>query len=185
MRIDWDLSGRHTHAEVTWSTKYPDAYTTQVKPVESVRIRLPEGKVLRMDDQASDVILYRRSQGPEPLPGPEGEVLVTVEVNSDPLTVEDAYRRALPYVKQFDLPRAQLETWRRRRQRGVDAGKREPQPPGSSQCEQVLNSAWRSSLEPASQTSGPAVSITATGAPMLTEASLRTPDATARCRSRG
>jgi len=120
MGVDWDLSGRHTRAEATWTKKHKDSYTTSIEPIESVRIRLPAGKVLEMPDHASDIILYRRSQGPEPLPGPEGEVLDTVEVYTEPLTVDEAYRRALAYADQFNLPRFPLEAWRRRRERGEE-----------------------------------------------------------------
>jgi len=120
MNIDWDLSSAHTRAEVEWPEKYRDAYTTQLEPVESVRIRLPAGEVVRMPDRASDIILYRRAQGPEPLPGPEGEILEKLEVYSEPMDVEDAYRRALAYADQFDRSRAPIDAWRERRERGVD-----------------------------------------------------------------
>lgn len=120
MNIDWDLSGAHTRAEVKWPEKYRDAYTTRLKPVESVRIRLPAGELLRMPDQAESIILYRRAQGPEPLPGPEGEILDKVEVYSEPLGVEDAYRRALALAGQLDLPRVGVDAWQERRDQGVD-----------------------------------------------------------------
>ncbi len=120
MKINWDLSNRHTLDQVAWQQENLDLASTQLEPIESVRIRLPGGKVLQVRDKVSDIGLYRRSQGPEPLPPPEGEVLDKVEVYSDPLSVEDAYKRALAYADQFDLPRGPLEGWRERRDRGVD-----------------------------------------------------------------
>ncbi len=120
MKIDWDLSARHTLDEVDWPKKSLDLYTTRLEPVESVRIRLPGNDVLKMTERASDVILYRRSNGPELLPPPEGDVLTEIEVYTVPLGVEDAYRRALAYADQFGLSRAPLQGWRRRRERGAD-----------------------------------------------------------------
>lgn len=120
MRIDWDLSERHTLDEVSWPKDRLDSYTTQLEPVDSVRIRLPAETVVRLPDRASDIILYRRSQGPDPLPGREGEILDKVEVYSEPLVVEAAYRLALGYAEQFPLPRGGIEAWRKRRDQGVD-----------------------------------------------------------------
>ena len=120
MKIDWDLSGQHTLDEVDWPKDRLDSNTTQLKPVESVRIRLPANEVMEMTDRASDVTLYRRSNGPEPLPGPEGEILEQIEAITEPLGVEDAYRRALAYADQFGLSRAPLEGWRKRRNQGAD-----------------------------------------------------------------
>ncbi len=120
MRVDWDLSDEHTLDQVAWQKENLDLDTTQLKPIESVRIRLPAGEVLRMEDRVSDIILYRRSRNLEPLPAPEGRVLTAVEVYSDPLNVEDAYQRALAYTDQFDLPRSAVEAWRKRREQGID-----------------------------------------------------------------
>jgi len=120
MKIDWDLSARHTLDEVTWQKENLDLYTTSIEPVESVRIRLPDGKVLRVPDRVKRIGLYRRGQEGNPLPGPEGNILYNVEVYSDPLDVDDAYRLAVGYAKQFDLPRSGVEAWRKRRDQGVD-----------------------------------------------------------------
>jgi len=122
MRIDWDLSEGHTLDEVTWQKENLDLYTTELKPVGSVRIRLPGDQTLEMREGLSGSIgLYRRSQGPEPLPGREGRILETVEFYTEPLTVDDAYGRALAYAKQFDLPRGPLDGWRQRREEGAEA----------------------------------------------------------------
>ncbi len=120
MKIDWDLSQRHTLDEVTWPRESLDLDSTNIDPVESVRIRLPAGKLLRIRDRVSNIGLYRRSQEGYPLPGREGEILRNVEVYSDPLEVEDAYRLAVGYAKQFDLPRSGVEAWHKRRDAGVD-----------------------------------------------------------------
>lgn len=120
MKVDWNLSARHTLDEVTWQKKSLDLASHSVEPIESVRIRLPAGKVLRVPDRVKRIILYRRSQEGNPLPGPEGKILYNVEVYSDPLDVDDAYRLGLGYAKQFDLPRSGVEAWRKRRDAGVD-----------------------------------------------------------------
>lgn len=120
MTIDWDLSGRHTLKEVAWPQDRLDSHSTSVEPLESVSIRLPAGETLKVGDRAKRIILYRRSNGPEPLPAPEGETLETVEVYSTPLSVEDAYRRATAYAEQFQLPRAPLDGWRKRRKQGSE-----------------------------------------------------------------
>lgn len=119
MRIDWDLSGAHTLDQVTWQKENLDISSTSLEPVESVRIGLPGGEVLRMRDRVKRIILYRPSGG-KPLPGSESEILEQVEVYSEPMSVEDAYRRALAYADQFDLPRAPLKGWRKRRDQNVD-----------------------------------------------------------------
>jgi len=119
MRIDWDLSAEHTLDQVAWPREDLDITTTSVEPLESVRIALPGGQVLRMDDHAKRVILYRPLEGAGPVPQPEGTVS-NVQVYGEPMTADDAYRRALAYVEQFDLPRPILENWRERRKRGVD-----------------------------------------------------------------
>lgn len=59
MKIDWDLSDRHTLDEVTWPKEDLDLDTTNIDSVESVRIRLPAGKVLRIPDRVKRIILYR------------------------------------------------------------------------------------------------------------------------------
>lgn len=119
MRIDWDLSDRHTFTEVGQTQESFDQSSISVEPIESVRIRLPDGQVFRMSDGMRRVILYRRS-GPVDPPAAEEGVVEQVEIYSDPLSVEDAYRRALAYAEQFDLPRAPLDAWRERRERSVD-----------------------------------------------------------------
>lgn len=119
MRIDWDLSGRHTRAEVSWPKERLDAPTTSLEPIESVRIRLPAGKLLQ-DDRVRSIILHRKARGPDPLPGAEGEIVDYVQVDSDPLSYEDAHRLAVAYAEQFDLPRAPLDGWLKRREQGVD-----------------------------------------------------------------
>lgn len=118
MRIDWDLSDKHTRKQVIWPSE--DLASTSVDPVESVRIRLPEDQVLRMPDRVQKIIMHRKANGPDPAPGPRGEVITYLQVDSKPLSVQDAYRRALAYAEQFDLPREPLEGWRERRDRGVD-----------------------------------------------------------------
>ena len=120
IHVDWDLSGAHTRAQVTWPRDQWDAYTARLMPVESARIRLPEGKLLDIPAGLHDIGLYRRAQGPEPLPGPEGEILEKVEVYSEPLEVEQAYRRALEHVRLLEVPEWPIHTWRRRRERGFE-----------------------------------------------------------------
>lgn len=69
MKIDWDLSERHTLDETSWPKGRLDSYTTSLEPLESVRIRVPGDVTLQMSDRAKRVILYRRSQGPDPCRG--------------------------------------------------------------------------------------------------------------------
>jgi len=120
MSVDWDLSGKHTREQVTWPSKDDDIASTSIDPVDSVRIALPEGKVFRMTDRVREIILHRKGDNGRPRPGASGEEITYVQVDSDFMSVEDAYRRALSYVKQFGLPREPVEAWRRRRDKGVD-----------------------------------------------------------------
>lgn len=118
--VDWDLSESHTRAQVTWPKDQRDLYTAQLRPVRSARIRLPRGELIDIKGGLDDIGLYRLAQGPEPLPGPKGEILEAIEIYSDPLTVEDAYRRALHHADQFGLSRVPIRQWRERRERGVE-----------------------------------------------------------------
>lgn len=121
MAIDWDLSGRHTIAEVNWPNKRLDKVDASLESAKSVRIRLPEEKVLEMRDKVNRIILERKSRDDRrPDAGAQGEIVNSVEVDSEPLSVKEAHRRALFYVEQFDLSRAALESWRERRGAGVD-----------------------------------------------------------------
>lgn len=106
---------------MTWQDENLDLDTTSIEPLSSVRLQLPSNETLRVPDRVKRVILYRRSQGLEPLPGREGRILETVEVYTEPLTVDETYEQALAYAKQFDLPRAPLDGWRQRRENGAEA----------------------------------------------------------------
>ncbi len=119
MKVDWDLSKRHTLDEVFWPTDRLDSHTTQLEPVSSARVKLPAERVLEMRQRTGSVILYRRSQSLNPLPPPEGRILTTVEVYTVPLEVEDAYDQALELARQLDFPRGGIDEWRERRERGV------------------------------------------------------------------
>jgi len=120
MKIDWDLSERHTLDETSWPKGRLDSYTTSLEPLESVRIRVPGDVTLQMSDRAKRVILYRRSQGPDPLPGQKGRILDKVEVYTEPMPVEEAYRTALTYADQFGVSRAPFDDWLERRKKDVD-----------------------------------------------------------------
>jgi hypothetical protein len=120
VRIDWNLSREHTLDQVDWPEDRLDRVEAQIEPVASVRMELPGDEVFEMGEEAHDVILYRRNSVSRPLPGAAGRVIEKIEVYTEPLTVDDAYRQAAGYVEQFGLPRAPLDDWRERRRQGVE-----------------------------------------------------------------
>ena len=103
--IDWDLSASHTAADVGWPN---DLDSHSIEPVSSVRIALPEGRVFRAGSAVSDVTLDR-----------EGDEVRVIQVDYEPATTEDAYRRALALAKEWGLDRTKLDEWiaQRRAQR--------------------------------------------------------------------
>lgn len=107
--IDWDLSRSHTMADVRWPR--PDLELTEISPVESVRIRLPGGKVFSAGEEIHDVTLER-----------EGETVTYVQIDSDPRSTEDVYRLAVDWAEKWDLPREPLERWHRERLAGRASG---------------------------------------------------------------
>lgn len=110
VKIDWDLSRSHTVGDVEFVE--PELTANEIKPIESVRIRLPEGKVFTADGEVvHDVSLDR-----------EGEQLVNLQIDSEPLETDQAYELALGWAREFDLPPEPIEKWHEKRVEAREAG---------------------------------------------------------------
>jgi hypothetical protein len=100
--IDWDLSASHTTKDVGWPK--PDLTAVEISPVESLRIRFPEGRELtEKDGLVHDVTMDR-----------EGDEVTGLNVDSQPKTADDAYELALRWAREWDLPTEPIERWHER-----------------------------------------------------------------------
>ena len=95
--IDWDLSSSHTAADVGWPN---DLDAHEIQPVSSVRIVLPEGRVFEAGDEVHDVNLLR-----------EGDEVRDIQIDYEPATTEEAYRRAISLATEWGLERDKLDEW--------------------------------------------------------------------------
>jgi hypothetical protein len=101
--IDWDFSeGRAVPEE---DLDKPDLSANEITPVESVRIRLPGGKIFEAGDEVNRVAVDRDLS--------DRDRLALVQVMSQPETAEAAYELAVRWAEQFDLPLEPLEAWKR------------------------------------------------------------------------
>ena len=99
--ISWDVSGGNEVSRVEFER--PELTANELKPIESVRIRLPEGHVFAPEGvEIHDITLARH-----------GDRLMHIMVDAEPLGVEDAYEVALEWAKQFELPLWPIEQWYR------------------------------------------------------------------------
>src|SRR4051794_24854164 len=78
VKADWDLSSSHTMQDVDWSDPGIDAL--DVRPIESVRLRFPDGSVFEATSGITRIGLFRN-----------GDQLDEVRLLADPMTVDDAY----------------------------------------------------------------------------------------------
>jgi hypothetical protein len=102
--IDWDFSeGRAVPEE---DLAKPDLSANEITPVESVRIRLPGGKLFEAGDEINRVAVDRDLG--------DRDRLALVQVMTQPETAEDAYEHAVRWAEQFDLPLEPLEAWQQR-----------------------------------------------------------------------
>jgi hypothetical protein len=100
MTIDWDLSASHTIEDVNWPRD--DLSAVVLDPVDSVSIRLPEGRRFEGDGElVHDVSLERR-----------GRTVQTVQIDSHPTPDDDVYRLAVRWAEEWDLPTEPLAAWR-------------------------------------------------------------------------
>jgi hypothetical protein len=106
--IDWNLSASHTIEDVDWSK--PDQTAVQIEQPGSVRIRFPGDKSFSGNGDIGAVGLERR-----------GDQVTTVQVDSAPMTAEEAYEVALRWIRRWGLPKQPIEDWNERRQSGGDA----------------------------------------------------------------
>jgi len=99
----------------------------EIQPVSSVRIVLPEGRVFEAGNEVHDVNLFR-----------EGNEVRDIEIDYEPATTEDAYRRAISLATEWGLRRARLDEWiaerRAQRARGEEntSSRGLASPPGRS-----------------------------------------------------
>ena len=103
--IDWDLRQRPTLQDVDWPK--PEVTSVELKPVESVRIALPEGNAFAARDGLDAVYMDR-----------EDELVTSVAVHSKPLDTDGAFELARDWASEFGLPLEPLERWRRERKAG-------------------------------------------------------------------
>ena len=97
--VDWDLSQGHEVDQVEFVR--PELTANELTPIESVRLRLPEGKEFAPEDGVvHDVTLAR-----------EGDQLTTLQVDSDPMEAEAAHELALEWAREFELSEEPIETW--------------------------------------------------------------------------
>jgi hypothetical protein len=96
--IEWDLAQSHMMADVDWPR--PDLDANEITPVESVEIRLPEGRVFEPGFDVARVDLAR-----------EGETVIEILVFSEPLTAEEAYRHASRIAAEWGFDQEPLEGW--------------------------------------------------------------------------
>jgi hypothetical protein len=106
--IDWNLSKSHTTQDVDWPK--PGQSAVQIESPESVHIRLPGDHEFSANGDVGAVGLERR-----------GDDLTTVQVDTEPLTAEDAYRLALQWARRWDIPTQPIQDWNERRRAGGDA----------------------------------------------------------------
>ena len=106
--VDWDLSESHLPSDVGWEPR-SEMDGRVMEGVESVRIKLPGGKVFQADADIHDVTL-----------GNEGELLTLVAVEFQPESVDDAYKRAAAFAQEWGAPIKSLETWYKRASRPND-----------------------------------------------------------------
>src|SRR5215467_12895327 len=100
MRIDWNLSQAHDMAAVQWPQNASDLDAAELKPVDSVRIALPGGRVFDAKDGVKAVFLHR-----------EGERVDEITINSAPMTTDQAYKLALAWTKEWNLDSRDIEAW--------------------------------------------------------------------------
>ena len=98
--VDWDLSRSHRPADVGWTRTGSDVDSTEVQPKGPVRIRLPGGAVLDEKSGIKRIALDR-----------EGDAVTSITVFTEPVEIDEGYRRAVSWAKQFGLPTAPLDRW--------------------------------------------------------------------------
>lgn len=102
-RISWDLSRSHDVSRIAMESPHLNA--SELAPVESVRIRVTERHVFAPPDGLIHDVTVSR----------EGDQVRTIQVDSHPVEVEEAYELAVRWAKQFALPLEPLEAWYRTR----------------------------------------------------------------------
>jgi hypothetical protein len=107
--IDWDLSQSHTRADVEWPR--PELDAAQITDVGEVSIALPEGRSFSSRDEVRAVGLESR-----------GDQVTTVQLDSDPLSTDDAYELAKRWAREWGLPQRPLDDWYRERRAGRERG---------------------------------------------------------------
>jgi hypothetical protein len=99
--IDWNLSTSHTPADVDWPE--PGQSAVQIEAPASVRIRFPGGRSFSAASGIQAVGLERQD-----------DRVTAVQLDSAPMTPDDAYRLALDWAGRWELPRAPIKDWYRR-----------------------------------------------------------------------
>jgi hypothetical protein len=113
--VDWDLSARHTIAEVNLPEQDLDTDLTELTPIQSVRIRFPGGKVFQLDYEVHNVTLER-----------EGRIVSSIQVDTHPITADEAYTLSLKVAAELGVPTEQIEDWHQKRLAGSAQGREGP-----------------------------------------------------------
>jgi hypothetical protein len=102
----WNLEDGHELSRVGWP---PDHHTSvlQLRGAE-VSIVLPEGVKIE-EWQSSNVYVNQSYEDPA--------LIDTIMLRTKPLTLDDAYIRAIELAEQLDLPREPIEKWYEERTR--------------------------------------------------------------------
>jgi hypothetical protein len=98
VKADWNLSRSHTMHDVSWTDPNLDALNLQ--PIESVRLRFPDGSVFETASGITRIGLTRN-----------GEQLDEVSLFADPMTVDEAFAQAEKWARRYDLPLAPIQRW--------------------------------------------------------------------------
>lgn len=107
--INWDLSDSHTLADVTWPR--PDLELTEIRPIRSVAIRFPGGRVFKAGDELHDISMER-----------EGPTVTYIQIDSHPRSTEETYRLASAWASDWGLPQEPLDRWHQARIAGRKRG---------------------------------------------------------------
>jgi hypothetical protein len=115
--IDWNLSQSHNVEDVDWAK--PDQTAVQIESPDSVRIRFPGGQSFAGNGDVGAVGLER-----------QGDKVTTVQVDSAPMTADEAYETALRWTRRWGLPKAPIEAWNehRRSSAGIQTAEAIPDP---------------------------------------------------------
>ncbi|HUC20734.1 MAG TPA: hypothetical protein VMR98_04535 [Candidatus Polarisedimenticolaceae bacterium] len=102
--INWDLSRSHTMQDVSWPD--PSTSAMELRPIESVRIKFSDSRELHETSGIRRLAIDRGFK----VYNQENQIS-DLAVYSEPLTVDDGYKLALRWCKQWDIPAKAIDEW--------------------------------------------------------------------------